>query len=181
MAIVQCSNKHFYDNVKFSECPHCKKAMATGIDPLAESKTVAKIPGNRVGALGTFGDTGEQKTIGVLRTTKNVNPIAGWLVCIDGENKGRSFEIHLGKNFAGRSMKMDINLNDESISRDNHFTVIYEPNESQFYLLPGNGLTYYNGKLLSEVSEIKENDKIKAGKSEYIFVPYCKEGREWDV
>lgn len=180
MAVVQCANKHYYDNVKHSECPHCKKAMASGIDPLAENKTIAKIPGNMMGALGSFGDNDEKKTIGVLRM-KNINPIAGWLVCIDGENKGRSFEVHVGKNFVGRSMRMDINTNDESISRDNHFTIIYEPNESVFYLQPGNGLTYHNGKLLSEAGQLKENDKVKAGKSEYVFVPYCKEGRGWNV
>lgn len=25
MAVVQCENKHYYDNVKFAQCPHCAK------------------------------------------------------------------------------------------------------------------------------------------------------------
>ncbi|MCM1160533.1 MAG: FHA domain-containing protein [Roseburia sp.] len=29
MAVVQCENKHYYDNVKFAQCPHCAK-MAEG-------------------------------------------------------------------------------------------------------------------------------------------------------
>ena len=176
MAIIQCVLGHYYDNIKHSECPHCKKMAAPGATPAVETPTISKITPN---PLRNFVEPDEMKTIGVYRQ-KNVNPISGWLVCVDGENKGRSFEVHLGKNFVGRAMNMDINVNDASISRDTHFTIIYEPNESQFFLQPGNGITYFNGSILSVACELKEDDRIKAGKSEYVFVPYCKEGRGWD-
>lgn len=188
MAIIQCPQKHFYDNKKFDECPHCKKA-ASGQATYNENLTIAKFTSNSNGVGGSLsslassvsgtGET-ESKTIGVYFKNRNINPIAGWLVCIEGENRGRSFEVHIGKNFVGRSMKMDIRTNDESISRENHFTVIYEPESSKFYLIPGNGMTYYNGKLLSEAAELKEDDTIGAGKSKYAFVPFCKEGRDWN-
>lgn len=188
MAIVQCPQKHFYDDKKFQECPHCKKAQA-GELIYDDNKTVAKFTSpasgiggafsNVVSSVSTAADDGN-KTVGLYFKNKSINPISGWLVCTQGENKGRSFEIHIGKNFVGRSMKMDIHTNDESISRENHFSIIYEPNSIKFYLVPGNGMTYYNGKLLSEATELREDDTIGAGKSKYAFVPFCKEGRDWN-
>ncbi|MCD7796882.1 MAG: hypothetical protein LUG95_04555 [Clostridiales bacterium] len=42
MAIVQCKNKHYYDNSKYNECPHCKR-MNSPFSPVVDSsdKTVA--------------------------------------------------------------------------------------------------------------------------------------------
>ncbi len=191
MAIVQCENKHYYDNSKYSECPHCQKARDRGEDPsrFSENKTIAKFSHKRDtddnvmtqslrNAVGGANDS--QKTVALYFKDKNMNPIAGWLVCTDGENKGRSFEIHIGKNFVGRSMKMDIHTNDEKISRENHFSIIYEPNSVRFYVLQGKGITYYNGKILSDAEELSEGDEIEAGSSKYTFVPFCKEGRDWN-
>lgn len=193
MAIVQCENDHYFDNIKFSECPHCKKMKACGEDPskFKENKTVAKFDYKRSSSSAddasdisscfrNSAENTEQKTIAVYFSQKNMNPIAGWLVCLEGENKGRSFEIHVGKNFVGRSMKMDIHTNDEKISRENHFSVIYEPNAVEFYVLQGNGITYYNGKLLNGAEKLNDGDEIEAGGSKYVFVPFCKEGRDWN-
>jgi hypothetical protein len=190
MAIVQCENKHYYDNVKYSECPHCKRAKANGQDPseFKENKTVAKFVHKK-------SDDGEmltqdlrksdtvddaQKTVGKYFLDKNMNPIAGWLVCVSGENRGRSFEIHTGKNFVGRSMKMDIHTNDEQISRENHFSIVYDPTEIKFYIIQGNGITYFNDEMLADAKDLTEDDTIEAGGSKYTFVPFCKKGREWN-
>ena len=181
MAIVQCENNHYFDNVKFKECPHCKRAEIRGEDPakFIENITVAKIK--------DFSDLKtKQKEVDVNSATvpklnlgKNINPVAGWMVCVAGENCGRSFEIHIGKNYVGRSMKMDISTNDEQISRENHFSVIYEPKSNGFFVMEGNGITYLNETMLSGAVNLNEGDEIEAGSSRYVFVPYCKEGRVW--
>lgn len=189
MAIIKCPNNHYYDNKKFQYCPHCKKsAEKTELEKSLDNKTVA-LPRNELNnsdnltrslkdSINNLEDG--QRTVGIFTGKKNINPIAGWLVCIKGENRGRSFEIHLGKNFVGRSMKMDIHTNDEQISRENHFSMIYEPKSIKFYVLQGNGITYYNDKLLSDSEELVEGDTIEAGSSKYVFVPFCKEGRDWN-
>ena len=40
MAIIQCGAGHYYDNEKFSECPHCAMAAQAGGGE-KESLTVA--------------------------------------------------------------------------------------------------------------------------------------------
>jgi len=197
MAIVKCPNQHYYDNAKYDQCPHCLKMQngagseSTRDIDIGENKTIAKF------STPEFSNSGEmktqslrnsvranidvaQKTVAKYMIDKNINPIAGWLVCTEGENRGRSFEIHIGKNFVGRSMKNDIHINDEKVSRDNHFSVIFEPIAIEFYVLQGKGITYYNGEMLSDAEPLKEGDIIQAGESKYLFVPYCKKGREWD-
>lgn len=191
MSVIQCKNKHFFDNSKYDECPHCKKAIENGEDPskFGENKTVAKFVHKRNAddeiltrsLRNSISNSAEgQKTVAKYFVDRNMNPIAGWIVCVDGENKGRSFEIHVGKNFVGRSMKMDIHTNDEMISRENHFSIIYEPKEAEFYAVQGNGLTYYNGEILSNAKQLSEDDEITAGSSKYVFIPFCKKGRDWN-
>lgn len=192
MSVVQCENKHFYDNEKYKECPHCKRAVEQGKNPgdFAENKTVAKFvhrhDSNSDSILtkslrNSLNNSNEvQKTVAKYFVDRNMNPIAGWLVCTEGENKGRSFEIHIGKNFVGRSMKMDIHTNDERISRENHFAIIYEPKEAEFYAVQGNGLTYFNGTILTDAEKLSEDDELLAGSSTYVFIPFCKKGRDWN-
>lgn len=181
MAIVQCKNKHYYDNVKYKECPHCKRMLGTGQNPVIDDVgvTVPFFP-EQIDGGGNSAESQQQKTIGAFFAGKNVNPISGWLVCIDGENRGRSFEIHVGKNYVGRSMKMDIHTNDDTISRENHFSIVFEPISCSFYVVAGNGLAYLNGNMITEAEPLKEDDQIEAGKSRYVFVPYCRKGRDWN-
>lgn len=196
MAIIRCENKHYYDNSKFKQCPHCKRngaiegGLGTNISSggLGENKTVAMFLDRETEKKTVSFDNlkddiltqnGELKTVGLFFQSKNMNPIAGWLVCIEGENKGRSFEIHIGKNFLGRSMKMDIHTNDELITNENHCAVIYEPISVRYYIVAGEGMTYCNGKIVSESAEIFEDDEISAGRSKYVFIPFCRKGRDW--
>ena len=37
-----------------------------------------------------------------------MDPVTGWLVCIEGPSKGRDYKIMTEKNFLGRSETMDI-------------------------------------------------------------------------
>ena len=194
MAVVQCKNKHYYDNEKYTECPHCSRlgvsdGSGSPVD-VSENKTVAKFTHRQdddgvdlhTMSLKNYSKQtdNDQKTVAMYFKEHNINPIAGWMVCTKGENKGRSFEIHIGKNFVGRSMRMDIHINDNQISRENHFSIIYDPKSRDFFVLQGNGITYYNGEVLSDAEQLREGDTIEAGASAYLFVPYCKEGRDWD-
>ena len=114
---------------------------------------------------------------------EDTEAVVGWLVCVKGAYIGRSFNLKTGRNSIGRSMNMDVRLlQDPSVSRFTHASLIYEPNKREFFMQAGDssGLTYLNDELLMSFAPIKANDHIKLGQSEFIFVPCCGEKFTWD-
>lgn len=188
MAIVQCSNNHYYDDKRNTVCPYCEKlnAQNASVNVLNEQLTsyldVSEIDDNAQLTEGYREDVSEfEKTIGIFTDeTQNLLTV-GWLVCTSGAVKGKSYVIHPGRNFAGRSEYMDIVLSDDNtLAREKHFSIVYDPKSIAFYLVSGSGHTYVNGKMVSSEKEIVEGDVVRAGQSEYIFIPFCKEGRDWN-
>ena len=65
-------------------------------------------------------------------------PVTGWLVCICGEAKGKSYNIVSGLNYVGRRKDMDICIEgDISISRYRHAVVEYSEERKEFLLRLG--------------------------------------------
>ncbi|MGN1403471.1 MAG: zinc-ribbon domain-containing protein, partial [Ruminococcus sp.] len=123
------------------------------------------------------------KTIAIYSDLSDDEPVVGWLVCVKGAYFGQSFNLVAGKNLIGRSPMMDIALEDEdSISRNTHAIVIYEPKKRIFILQAGEskGLTYLNDDLILEYETLHAYDKIQLGECELLFVPFCNENFTWD-
>ena len=186
MAIVQCENNHYYDNSKNSECPYCAK-MKSGLstNEINEQLTSYMDDGYQMQdeqlteAYGDFVDECD-KTIGIFTDETRNELTVGWLVCMEGLEKGKSYIIHSGRNFAGRSFDMDIVLSDDMrISREKHFSVVYDPKSISFYFVSGNGQTYINGKPAIDECLLNEGDILSLGDCKYMFVPFCKKGRVW--
>lgn len=187
MAIVQCPNNHYYDDKRTTTCPYCEKmnnaiTSDAGINEQMTSYIDSIEPDDNTQVTEGYGEAVSEfeKTIGIfVDETQNMLTTA-WLVCVEGKEKGKSYVIHPGRNFAGRSSDMDITLSDDnSISREKHFSIVYEPKSITFYLVSGAGYTYVNNEAVSEKKVIVDGDMIQTGHSKYIFVPFCKEGREW--
>lgn len=132
--------------------------------------------------------TGGGKTLDDIKTqTIYVNeqgdePVTGWLVCVQGEYWGSSFELKAGVNVISRDSSADVCLKkDVRVSRSMHASVIYEPKKKIFFL--GNGersLTYCNGELLEGRRELSSYDSIEIGMGTYLFIPFCGERFDWD-
>lgn len=123
------------------------------------------------------------KTIGVIRTVVDSSPVVGWLVCLKGAYQGESFELHQGKNHIGRAMNMSVALaKEKTVSRDKHATVIFDPENYKFYIVPGesNALTYLNANVLFTSEELKAKDIIKVGSCELVFIPLCDNTFNWN-
>ena len=105
----------------------------------------------------------------------------GWLVCTGGPFRGRGYTLRDGWNFAGSSADMDIILpGDSPVSHDRQFSIVYDPKGNRFYIVAsGPSGTYINGERLKGQREITDGDRISAGGGEYVFIPFCKEGRTW--
>ena len=186
MAIVQCKNHHYYDDSKNQECPYCQKMeFVQDRNELGEQLTSYMEEGfddQDAQLTEGYGDFVEEyeKTIGIFTDETKNTLTAGWLVCMSGLEKGKSYIIHSGRNFAGRSIDMDIVLSEDfKISEQKHFSIVYDPKGISFYFVVGNGQVYINGKAANEECLLNDGDVISAGNSEYMFVPFCKKGRVW--
>ncbi len=113
---------------------------------------------------------------------KSIDPVVGWLVCIEGPDKGRDYRVKAEKNFIGRSSMMDICISgDQRVSRENHAIIAYEPRHAEFRLYPGDarGLVYLNDSMVDVSAVLHPFDKIEIGNSSLRFVPFCGEQFRW--
>lgn len=130
----------------------------------------------------------EGKTIGLYNkkgngATHGIDPVVGWLVCIAGNDRGADFRIHPEKNTIGRSEGNDIRIaKDQTVSRENHATIVYDPKKKNFRILAGGGrgLVYVNDEVIDFSSPLKANDIIELGETKLMFVPLCGEHFDWD-
>ncbi len=109
-------------------------------------------------------------------------PVVGWLICVEGPERGRDYRIHDGYNSIGRAQNMDICISgDPEISREKHAVVAYDPDEKRFYFAPADGknLVKLNGKTLMMAGELKAYDTLMIGSSRFKFIPFCGESFSW--
>ena len=192
--MIRCQKGHYYDENKYMFCPYC------GIyDEDDDVKTQYIHAGNEKSGNEKSGNEKEEKQekkAGFFRLRKQSEPtvktisgagliqnnyVAGWLVCIKGEDRGRDYRIYRGNNFLGRDYGMDIRIeNDESVSRKNHCSIIYEPRQGKFYVKPMENMVYIDGKLLGESQEIVSGQEMEIGNSTFVFIAFCGEARKWE-
>jgi len=183
MALKRCENGHYYEQKTYSSCPSC------GVDSLDLQATQTRnvdVPPEEgtTQARGSSGvkqrDTGV--TVAMVRKKSGIDPVVGWLVCVDGPEKGRDYRIRSEKNHIGRGSNMDICISgDETISRDNHAMISFNPRNSKFRIAPGNsrGLIYLNDDEVDVPTDLTPYDLIEIGQGKYLFIPFCSEKFQW--
>lgn len=191
MQMQQCKQGHFYDPKKHSSCPYCG---VPGLDidcSGARSRQDIGVTEPRQNPAGDFtvnrraqavhNGRDEGKTQGHF-ASQGIDPVVGWLVCIEGTERGRDYRIRSENNSLGRLENNDIQIRgDEAISRERHAVLTYDPDNNVFVLQPGGGrgMVYLNGQALYSACELSPFDKIKLGKTVLLFVPCCGEFFKW--
>ncbi len=188
MALQRCPNGHLYDPAKHSTCPYC------GVSELDFFKTSPKlpVPEPRVDeseAIRTrpkeekpIGGTDPGVTQPHFRHKIGLDPVVGWLVCVDGNDRGRDYRIRGENNYIGRSEKMPICISgDPGISRENHAVITFDPKTSSFKLSPGDarGMVYLNGEAVYSPVDLCAHDQIQLGNSQFRFIPLCGDRFQW--
>ena len=126
----------------------------------------------------------EGVTMVKMRDSTGIDPVVGWLVCVEGPDKGRDYRIRTERNFIGRKDSNDIVIKgDDSISRERHAIISYNPRKRSFRLSPGEsrGLIYHNDEEVLTPLELQAYDLLELGKTELMFIPFCGEGFSWDT
>ena len=201
--ITRCKNGHWYDSSVNRSCPHCKQEsekLSIRLDDIVEDDRTVSIAeadlslGEELGAIignsvnhtmpvskGTSYDDDKTISFGFFGMTA-IRPVVGWLICMNGSEMGKDYRLHAGKNFVGRSTSMDVVLiDDKSISRDRHCSIVYDPKGNIFFVSAESGnLVYLNGELVSYPKELKDGNMITIGETKLMFIPFCREGRTWE-
>ncbi len=170
MSLVRCANGHMFNSRKYGNtCPYCDISVEQNFK--ADSSVVI---GRNEDYEGSMSDWEEHD---------GIEPVVGWLACIEGSQKGSDYKIRREKNFIGRSEEMHIQiLGDNYISRRNHAIIIYDPKNRNFILKAGDasGLVYLNDEAVYSAEELNAYDVIQMGKSKFIFIPLCGIHFEWE-
>lgn len=126
-------------------------------------------------------DSDKTIALGFFGISEEICPVTGWLICTEGGEKGKDYRLHSGKNFIGASPKMDVViLKDKQIAREKHASIVYDPKGNGFYIAAENAnLVRLNHDIITKAEKLQENDRIRIGETELVFVPYCKEERRW--
>ena len=211
----QCPKGHWYDASITDTCPQCAAASGGGwaLESYGPTEPIPRAGGYDVGktmpvggAVESYGPTepvgadsgasggGKVEAYGPTMPVEAVqggspgfSPVVGWLVCVEGPDRGRDYRIHTGYNRIGRAEHMDICIpGDPHISRSRHAMIAYDPEEAVFFFGPdeGKSIVRLNGKLLMGPAELHAYDVITLGASEsptrLMFVPFCGERFRWD-
>ena len=197
MAMTNCGNGHYYDSRKHISCPFCQVDLSgaqfknvrfnqghnSGAN--SESPTVEiRIPDDEGVTIAKGSIDDDCRTVsffGSEDSTATAEPrLAGWLVCIDGVERGRDYRIARGVNRIGRAAQMEIYLTDPFISKS-HARIIYDPVGNGFFIVPDESCEVEcNKKMVYAATQIHDGDVIRLGNSRFVFVAFCKEGRSWN-
>lgn len=198
----QCPKGHIYDERRNPQCPYCSGDNG-GFQPLGGGgqvdfpKTVPimntpeetpfppTMPVDNQSSVPAFhnnaGSPGNMSvTVALDETESGVSPVRGWLVAVDGEKMGVSFDIHGEQNSIGRGQKFDINLSfDKAVSSDGNAVIAYDSKNRKFFLSPvlgkGKNNIYYNDSMCLMPTELKDYDKITLGSTTFVFRSLCNE------
>ena len=120
---------------------------------------------------------------GVEGATPEVEPVAGWLVVVEGPGAGTDLRICIGQNMVGRDPDSRIGLpfGDLKISRRDHLRVNYDHERRVFSVVPGTSpnLAYLNGTAIEQRCVLASGDTIRIGRTTLRFVAFCGDDFNW--
>ena len=122
------------------------------------------------------------KTLGMMQEQMGFDPVVGWLACVEGPSRGKSYTVRGGINTIGRGERMDIVITgDRTISQENHAKISYSDRNNRFNLIPGEGrnIVYLNGEEVFSAMPLQPYDLIDFGETKLLFVPLCGERFTW--
>lgn len=196
--MTMCSQGHYYNAAKHSSCPLCaaegvgqihgtakpgesNAAFTATVDPEMAVASNSVSCGKTVPADSVFSPFDVPTSVGGDMADEGINPVVGWLVCVEGPAKGNDYRIHAGYNYIGRDTGDIAIRGDQQISRQNHAMVAYDESDKAFYVGPsaGRNLIKVNGKTVLNPVEMQSFDVLSIGATKLVFVALCGDKFGW--
>lgn len=160
--LARCQNNHLFSTRRHgSVCPYCKIETTS-----PEQEDIEK----------------RRNKDGSIRLLHPDEKVCGWLVCTEGIQSGRSYELKNGINNIGRGFDMDIQiLGDNRIASGCHAVIAYDKRIKKSRLIPGKGsdLVYHKGAAVYEPKDLSAYDEIEIGNSRFLFIPFTGKKFSW--
>jgi hypothetical protein len=161
-----CNNGHQMDD-SWTDCPYCVKTgfrVATAEVGKTRPDLDATRP-ERSGNNSSSFDPGKTVPLSTIRRS----PVVGWLVALDGPQKGEDFRLREGKNALGTEPASEVVLRDPAVSA-RHASISYKDGKFVITDLDSTNGTFVNGDAepVARV-ELKDNDVIRLGETSLKF------------
>ncbi|KJU87138.1 signal peptide protein [Candidatus Magnetobacterium bavaricum] len=195
MAMKRCpADMHYYNPDKNPECPYCRNAqdekISTGVfnrmanaDGADNATTVPVVNVRKASAPKPEApaDAADVVTKSIFKIKSGFNPVVGWLVCIDGNEKGKDYRIRAGINEVGRD---DVHISikgDEMVSRRDHAEIEYDPEDNSYHVIRKKNIAVkLNGEKVRGDAKLTANDILQFGQTTFVFIPLCTAQFNWE-
>ena len=166
----KCEN--VYNEALHPTCPHCAGAMP---------ETLPTIGNSVVSNIGETQPANGMETM-PANILGDIEPVVGWLVCIEGPEKGKDYRLLARINTIGRDQNNDVVLESEqTVSQRDHARVAYDAKHNNYQMIPGSGhnITYVNDMPLYVPQMLNAYDVIEFGETKLLFIPLCTDRFSW--
>ncbi|MCA9562379.1 MAG: FHA domain-containing protein [Myxococcales bacterium] len=155
---LTCPNGHALDP-SWEVCPYCQTAAKQGVKPV-------HIQSGGGGAVA--GKTMAVSLDQVLGQHVN-KAVVGWLVQMEGPQKGQDFRLFDGNNVLGTAADADIVVSDQFVSA-RHAVILIESKKASYVLqdLESRNKTFVNNRQVMKV-DLVDNDEIRMGQCSFRF------------
>jgi hypothetical protein len=162
-----CDNGHQMEDT-WTDCPYCARTGYRSAAAGALGKTRPEMGATQAEQSAAPNSGFDPRKTVPLATVKR-SPVVGWLVAMDGAQKGEDFRLREGKNSLGSSGDSDITLRDPAIS-SKHASISYRDGKFAITDLDSTNGTFVNGDAepVARV-ELKDNDLIRVGETTLKF------------
>jgi len=153
-----CANGHQLED-SWEICPYCQKT-GYAVPAAPDAKTRIDV------AVATQGGSDAATVVGIKTVAiaeKHKPPVVGWLVAMNGDQKGEDFRLRDGQNILGTSPDVDVILKDGAAAA-RHASIRYK--DGTFFLTDldsNNGTRLNDGEQPIAREALKDNDVIRIG------------------
>ncbi len=165
--VKQCPNcGNIYDEGKHASCPKCQALPKTEPSQSNIGKTEPADNGMKT------------QPASIL---KDIDPVVGWLVCIEGPMRGMDFRIYGGYNYIGRESGEIVIQGDNQISREKHAVISYYAKRDTFFVGPAEGrnIIELNDEPVFNATEMQSYDIITVGNTKLMLIGLCGKRFNW--